>query len=248
LLDQSQLTDALHAKRLSRQDALLVCLAADVDSAKSVKQIKELARNAGYTEVQKWNVSAALKRTKGLSVRLKDGWSLSSRGREHVRDLGIIPTGKSLKVVNHAAQLRSAASKISDPDTRAFVEEAIVAYEGGLHRSCVVLSWSGAVSLLYDQVVTKCLGTFNTEASRRDANWRKAKNKDDLTRMKESDFLDIIGSPPVSVIGKNVKEELKNNCLRLRNSCGHPNSLKIGENKTSAHLEVLILNIFAKFS
>jgi hypothetical protein len=66
--------------------------------------------------------------------------------------------------------------------------------------------------------------------------------------MKESDFLDIIGSPPISLVGKNVKEELKNNCLRLRNACGHPSSLQIGENRVSAHLEVLILNVFAKFS
>jgi hypothetical protein len=66
--------------------------------------------------------------------------------------------------------------------------------------------------------------------------------------VKEADFLDIIGSPPLSIIGKNLKEELKNNCLKLRNACGHPSSLQIGENKASAHLEVLILNIFSKFA
>ena len=66
--------------------------------------------------------------------------------------------------------------------------------------------------------------------------------------MKESDFLDIIGSPPLSILGQNTKEELKNNCLKLRNACGHPGSLAIGENKVAAHLEVLMLNIFSKFT
>jgi hypothetical protein len=28
-------------------------------------------------------------------------------------------------------------------------------------------------------------------------------------------------------------------CLKLRNGCGHPNSLKIGANKVAAHLETL---------
>jgi len=43
-----------------------------------------------------------------------------------------------------------------------------------------------------------------------------------------------------------VRQELEG-CLKLRNGCGHPNSLKLGENKVAAHLETLILNVFAKF-
>jgi len=104
------------------------------------------------------------------------------------------------------------------------------------------------MSLLQDQVMAKHLMNFNAEAKRREPNWKAAKTKDDLSRMKESDFLDIVGSPPISLVGKNVKEELKNNCLQLRNGCGHPNSLKIGENRVAAHLEVLVLNIFTRFS
>jgi len=145
LLSQEQLPDALHAKRLSRQNTLLVALAVEADTPKSVNTLKDSARNAGCTEVQKWNVSAVLKGTKGLAVRLKDGWCLSSYGREHILGLGVIPFGKSIKVVNHAAQLRLVASKISNPDTRAFVEEAIVGYEGGalsLLRSLVMVGCS----------------------------------------------------------------------------------------------------------
>ncbi len=248
MLRQDQLPDALHKKRLSRQDALLLTLSVNVQSPKSVKTIKALARAGGYTEIQKWNVSAILKRTKGLAIRLKDGWCLTSNGCTHVEALDVIPASKSLKVINQAEKLRSAAARLSDPNTREFVAEALAAYEGELYRSSVVLAWAGAMSLLYDYVKKNCLAVFNSEATRRDSKWKPAKIKDDLGRMKESDFLDIIGSPPVSVIGKNLKEELKDNCLRLRNACGHPSSLRIGENKTSALLEVLILNVFAKFS
>lgn len=50
----------------------------------------------------------------------------------------------------------------------------------------------------------------------------------------------------VSVLGKNVKQELQK-CLQLRNGCGHPNSLQLADHKVSAHIEDLILNVFAKF-
>jgi len=44
-----------------------------------------------------------------------------------------------------------------------------------------------------------------------------------------------------------VKAELKQ-CLDRRNGCGHPNSLKIGPNTVAHHLEILLLNVFNKFS
>lgn len=228
-------------------DALLVILAVDAPEPKDVKTIRLLGRNSGYLEVFKWNISDALRRSKGLAIRLPEGWALTSRGKDRVRGLGVLPSGPSLKAVNQAAQLRAELAKIRDADTKAFVKESIVAFETGLLRACVVLSWSGAVSLLYDHVMAQYLTDFNAEAGKRHPKWKDAKIKEDLARMKEADFLDIIGAPPLSVIGKNLKQELKNNCLQLRNACGHPSSLQFGESKVAAHLEILILNVFAKF-
>lgn len=247
MFKQDALAEALHKQLLKREDSLLLILAVDADSPKSVQTITNMGRTAGYPEIRNWNVSSILKRARGLAVRLPGGWSLTSGGRDRVRSLGVLPALKSLKVVNNAQQLKQEASKLMNADTKAFVEEAIAAYEGGLYRSAVVLSWAGAVSLIYDRVMATSLATFNAEAKRRDTKWKDAKIKDDLARMQEADFFDIIGSPPVSIIGKNLKEELKSNCLKLRNACGHPSSLRIGESKTSAHLEILILNIFSKF-
>lgn len=88
------------------------------------------------------------------------------------------------------------------------------------------------------------LVAFNAEAQRRDPKWRSAKNADGLARMGESDFLNILEH--LSVIGKNVKQELEAS-LKRRNGCGHPNSLQIGENAVAAHVETLILNVFAKY-
>jgi hypothetical protein len=94
-------------------------------------------------------------------------------------------------------------------------------------------------------VVDNRLADFNNEASRRNPRWRKAKNRDGLARMKESDFLDIL--EVTSVLGKSVKQELKG-CLTFRNGCGHPNSLRIGPSRVAAHVEVLIQNVFTQYT
>jgi hypothetical protein len=144
-----------------------------------------------------------------------------------------------------ATDLRSELAKIKNATTRAFAEEAIKCYEDNLYRSAVVMSWLSAIDVLYDLVVTKHLTNFNKQALRIDPKWKLAKSADDLARMKESDFLDrIVG---ISVIGKNVKNELKH-CLDRRNGCGHPNSLKIGPNTVAHHLEILLLNVFQPFA
>jgi hypothetical protein len=62
--------------------------------------------------------------------------------------------------------------------------------------------------------------------------------------MKESEFLVVLEK--LSVIGKSVKKQLEQ-CLDLRNGCGHPNSLKIAEHVVASHIEILILNVFARF-
>lgn len=126
----------------------------------------------------------------------------------------------------------------------AFVEEAVKALEVGLYRSAIVLSWVGALAVLYDHIVVNSLSAFNTEAARRDQKWRAAVTPDDLARMKEYDFLQVLAA--ISIIGKSVKDELEV-CLKLRNGCGHPNSLNVAEHKASAHIETLIQNVFARY-
>ncbi|WP_271438907.1 hypothetical protein [Pontixanthobacter luteolus] len=125
------------------------------------------------------------------------------------------------------------------------MEEAIRCYEAKLYRSAIVMSWIAAVDVLYREVVANHLAAFNAEAKRVDSRWKGAANEDGLARMKEADFLDRLVA--IGVIGKNVKEELAK-ALKLRNGCGHPNSLTVGPNIVTSHLETLLLNVFDKFS
>jgi hypothetical protein len=97
---------------------------------------------------------------------------------------------------------------------------------------------------MHSAVIDRHLGAFNAEATRRSAKWQAAVTTDDLTRLKERDLLDILET--IGIIGKDVKKQLAA-CLDLRNSCGHPNSLNVGDNMVAAHLETLILNVYNLF-
>lgn len=242
MLDIEALKNLLHQSGFSKTDKLLLCASFGVRTPKSVAEIKEIAKQGGFRQMDKWNVSSLLLRSGGLAIRTDSGWELTNSGKERVAQLaGAAITSFSPKV---ASSLRSHLSSISNHDTAAFLEEAIRCYEIKLYRSAVVLSWVGAISVLYDYVLSHKLAAFNAEAGKRNPKWKTATINDDLANMKEHDFLQVIQS--ISVIGKSVKDELEG-CLKFRNGCGHPNSLKMGESRVSAHIETLMLNVFSKF-
>ncbi len=242
MIDPSRLKDLLSKQEYSRLDKVLLCLAVDDTEAKQVKEIRELAVSSGLRAAKNWNISATLASANGLAVRTEQGWELTSDGRKRITEIAGPYASSTIPVV--ASQLRQYLPSISQIESKEFIEEAIECYEEKHLRAAVVLSWVGAISMLHKHVVDHRLSDFNKEASRRDAKWKQAKSTDGLGRMKEYDFLNVIEA--LSIIGKNAKQELEG-CLKLRNSCGHPNSLKIGESRVAAHMEILLLNVFAVF-
>ena len=240
MLSLPDLKTWLH-RDLDRIDKLLLILAS-FDSPCQIRDMKERARDAGFNVWTKWNISSSLNRSKGWAIRIPEGWEISDRGRQHLRELGV--TNISPAVDQVAIDLRAMIQYIKDEETRSFVEEAIKCYEFGLYRSAIVMSWIGAVAVLYNHICADHLEAFNREANRVDFRWKKAKTTDDLSRMGEADFLNRIAA--ISIIGKDVKRELTS-CLGRRNGCSHPNSLEISTNTVASHIEVLLLNVFKKF-
>lgn len=229
--------------RLTRLDKILLILFWDSEIPKNLSKIKGIAVENGLRECQNWNISDVLGKAKGKAAPIKGNWILTTPGRAHLIDKKYL-TEKKTHLKNDIADLRSHLSTISNLQTKTFLEEAIACLEADQKRAAVVFSWIGAVAILYDEVVKNHLASFNAEATRKDAKWKTAKTADDLGKMKEFDFLNTLES--ISLIGKNVKQELQQS-LQLRNGCGHPNSLNIGVRKVAAHIEILILNIFSKF-
>ncbi|MDE0153930.1 MAG: hypothetical protein OXN23_08810 [Gammaproteobacteria bacterium] len=180
--------------------------------------------------------------SRGLAIRVQEGWEITDAGKQHLRNLGVTKIGPA--AVQVATDLRTELLHIKSNEIRTFVEEAIKCYEAELYRSAIVMSWVGAIAILQSHVCKEYLDEFNQEMRRINPKWKNAKTTDDLGILREADFLDRIAA--CSIIGKNVKNELKR-CLDLRNSCGHPNSLKIGANTAAHHIEILLLNVFRVF-
>ncbi len=242
MLNKDDLKRLLSTPELSRKQAIMLLLAFNDCSFKSVSEIKQLGKSNGLRRIEKWNVSQILKDLGGFAVRLDEGWEITPTGLQELSQAKLLAQSP-LATAN--SSLRQYLDNIPEGSTKEFLKETISSLEYGLLRAAVVLSWVGATSILYEYVVNHKLKEFNAEASRRDPKWKPAKNQDDLCKMKEFNFLEVIEG--ISIIGKNCKKELQD-CLALRNSCGHPNTLSIGENMVAAHIEMLILNVFTKFS
>jgi hypothetical protein len=244
MLTIDQLKQAVHRQRLSKTDVALLCVAAGGGEAVPSEGIRKLARQAGVKGAKTRNFSALLAAADQKVFKTEKGWELNKAGEQYVAELAALELSAS-PAATEAKSLRALLPKIKDEGASSFLAEAIVCAEQSLFRASVVLSWVGAIALLHERVVVSHLANFNAEAMKRDVKWKAAKTTDDLGRMKEGTFLEI--GVAISLIGKNVKQEL-DGCLKLRNACGHPSSLKIGPNKVAAHLEVLALNVYAVFA
>ncbi len=242
LFDSEAVKELLAHSDISNRDKVLICLAAKPIKPMKTVELKGIAISSGLRAAAKWNISDYLSKAKGLAIRTASGWELTAGGKAHIASVAgpLLPSVSVLVV----SSLKKQLALIPSDATRSFVEEAVKCLEAKLYRAAIVTSWVGAISVLYDEITRAHLDAFNAEAVRRDPKWRTAKSTDDLARMKEFDFLQILVG--ISIIGKSVKDELEV-CLKLRNGCGHPNSLVVGEHKASAHVETLIQNVFTKF-
>lgn len=241
MLSKGDLKQWLH-KDFRQLDKLLLILAT-FDNPINLDGIRERAAGAGLKLTKSWNPSATLGRSKGLAIRVPDGWEITDAGKSHLRNLGV--SNLSPAAVQVATDLRAHLEKIQSETTRAFVEEAIRCHEGELYRSAIVMSWLAAVDVLHRTVVAKHLAAFNASAKSVDSKWKDAVNEDGLGRMNEEKFLERCAT--IGVLGKNQKDELLKG-LKLRNGCGHPNSLKVGPNAVANHIEILLLNVFEPFA
>jgi hypothetical protein len=206
--------------------------------------LRKRALSSGLRKAAKWNISDILRKNKGYAVHTDEGWELTPLGSQRVAELANIRLTAAV-IQKTVANVRQHLGSLSSKQAKDFIEEAICCFENGQLRAAVVFSWVGAVSVMHAYVVKHALDLFNTEARRRDQKWRDARSADEFGRMREHDFLDVLET--IGLIGKNTKQVLQNQCLVLRNACGHPNSLKITENSVAAHLDHLLLNVYSKF-
>lgn len=235
---KESITKAIHSQPLTQLDTILLCLDVDGERFSSPKEIKDFALAIGV-KAKKWNISGVLSRDRKFTIHFPDSWELTEMGKQRAGRLN--PFSATAKT---AHDLRNQLISVKSDNAKAFLDESIRCLESNCLRASVVFSWIGAVATLYEEVLANHLSAFNLEAAKRNQKWKAATTFDDLAKMKESEFLDVICA--ISILGKSVKQELEA-CLKLRNGCGHPNSLSLGELRVRSHIETLTNNVFKKF-
>lgn len=224
----------------TNKDKLLVLLSS-LDAQCEVRDLKTMAIGKGFCRARTLNVSDILGKATPYAVNLRDGWQITSLGRDYLAQRGLLSANTGQRVVS--PNLRNSLMQVANDRTVGFLDEAIKCHENRLHRAAVIMSWIGAVALFQHHVVESHLDEFNEIANLKNRGWKAAKTTNDLGQMRESELLNRLSE--ISVIGNDVKNELMQ-CLNRRNSCSHPNDFVVGDQTSAYHLEVMINNVFAR--
>jgi hypothetical protein len=238
------------AKRGQRPPVLL--LLSHVAQPAALATIKEKGIEIGFKPIGKWNVSEILARAAkdGQVAPLPEGWKITLTGLDVIAD-HYRPEAAIVAEARHS--LRAHLQNVGDPQRRAFLEEAVLAFDARAYRAAVVLAWVGAMHIVQEHIVANHLSAFNAagmaRAAKANSNGGKyvfvpVRSVKDFGIVGEADVLQI--AQDAGILHKAEKQTL-NERLDLRNQCGHPNPLTIGEHTVAHHLEILMLNVYSKY-
>jgi hypothetical protein len=237
----ADLRDSLSRNDISIRDKYLLILE-DQHIPLTNQRLKEIAKTNGWKKGAVSSPAAFLSSAKGIVVQIPEGWVLTSAGTARIVKLGQGTTLHAQVISPLAAALEKHARSVPNSQRAAFISEAVSCLRAQHYRAAIVLSWVGAVSVLYDYVILKKLPAFNKQAAKYLK--KPAQTADDLATIKESVFLDLIED--IRMITPSQKKELKT-CLGRRNTAGHPNSQMYREAAVASHIDALIVEVFQRF-
>lgn len=212
----------------------------------TVEGLRTLIKRARVPKADKLNLADVLAKSAPFVETVgKQGnrfiWRLTSSGQEHVRSLLGLPA-KDVEIENDISALAGIVSTIADADAADYLSEAIRCLQVNALRATVVFIWAGAVKNLREKAFA-CGATNVTGAvTKFDPKAKPVTKVDDLVLIKESVLL--LALQELGVLDKNQRGVLED-CLDLRNKCGHPGKYKVGQKKVSSFVEDVIGIVFA---
>jgi hypothetical protein len=163
-------------------------------------------------------------------------WALTDTGEKYVRQLLELPAAEP-EIEHDVSTLGGVASAISDVNARGYVEEAIKCLRVGALRASIVFLWTGAASVLRDEVWSHGAPAIDAAIKRHTAKAPAFKKKEDFAYVKDAMLLQV--AQDLGVIDKTQKGVLED-ALDLRNGCGHPTTYSPGPKKVSAFIEDVV--------
>ena len=208
-----------------------------------IRQGLKSARSKGWAKVNVADVlskSGPLADTGGLQGKRRL-WNLTDSGREYVRKLLGLPKA-DVEVEHDVGTLEDLVAKVSDPDVRDYLEEALKCLRVGALRACTVFVWVAAVRTIQSSMIAKGTATVTAALQKHDPKARAVKSLDDFAYVK--DATSLLVAKELGILDKNQKDTLTE-ALNLRNRCGHPGKYRPGVKKVSAFVEDVTSVVFA---
>lgn len=141
--------------------------------------------------------------------------------------------------------LESLVFKLKDLDEIDYLLEGIDCFRNGSLRAGVIFIWSSAIKNIRKQILEiETLNKINEELISIDSRAKKIKNIDSFEYIKDETTIHL--AEKIGVFSKFQKNELINNCLGLRNKCGHPSNYKPEIQRVKSFVEEVLNMIYKK--
>jgi site-specific recombinase XerD len=142
-------------------------------------------------------------------------------------------------------ELESLVFKLKDLDEMDYLMEGIDCFRNGSLRAGVIFIWSSAIKNIRKQILDiDTLKNINIELIKIDSRAKKIKNIDSFEYIKDETTIHL--AEKIGVFSKFEKNELINNCLGLRNKCGHPSNYKPEIQRVKSFVEEVLNMIYKK--
>lgn len=209
----------------------------------TASDLKSCFINEGLKEPSNINREFAnLKSSKPpIFLKRKNGYVLERGVKKQLTEAHLGVT--KMREISHA--LRLLPPKLTGSEQRGFLEECLACFEIGAYRSSIVMCWLLTIDTIYEYILVHKINDFNG-AIQSHGKYKKIliAAKDDFNDIKESDFIELLR---VGKIVTNDVRKILDEKLNFRNSCAHPNSVIIKDNKAIAFIEDLVENVILRF-
>lgn len=167
-------------------------------------------------------------------------WEITASGQERIRELLNLPASDP-EVENDVSTLETLIGTVADDDVGDYLREAVKCLRVDALRATVVFTWSAAIKSIRDGVFGCGAAAADVAIKKHDPKAKNVTKVDDLVLVKEATLL--LAAQDLGLFDKNERSTLEE-CLNLRNKCGHPGKYKPGPKKVSSFIEDVIGIIF----
>lgn len=211
----------------------------------TVEGLRALLKRARVPRADKLNLADTLSKCAPfVDASGKQGnrflWVLTSTGQDRVRQILSLPEN-DVEIENDVVELQALIQKVNDEDVAGYLSEAVKCLQVGALRATVVFAWSGAIKKIRDDVFACGAVAADAAIKKYDPKAKNVSKVDDLVLVKEATLL--LAAQDLGLYDKNERSVLEE-CLNLRNKCGHPGKYKSGPKKVSSFLEDMIGVVF----